>query len=131
VETLKDRATSAAGRLGAFRAADAFAQEAFRAARGLSRREGEDLAREIRRTAALSVGAVVAAGAVPAGGARARELLQTARSGLIEGRYYLYLARRLGLLDLRRYRAVATRQDAALREVETAFAHSAGQPVPP
>ena len=126
MEAVKGVPVPPGGRLGAFRAADAFAQEAFRAARSLGRREGEDLAREIRRTAALSVGAVVAASANRAGGTREQELLQTARSGLIEGRYYLYLARRLGLLDLRRYRAVAARQDAALKEVETAFTRSAG-----
>ena len=33
-------------------------------------------------------------------------------------RYYLYLARRLGFLDLRRYRALVTQHDAAVREID-------------
>ncbi len=47
-----------------------------------------------------------------------RELLERAKADLIEGRYYLYLARRLGALDVKRYRALSLRQDAAVREIE-------------
>ena len=43
--------------------------------------------------------------------------IERARRALFEGRYYLYLARRFGLIDARRYRAIAVRQDSALREL--------------
>ena len=61
---------------------------------------------------------MVAASANPAGGPDERRLLERARSELTEGRYYLYLARRLGLLDVKRYRGLTARQDAALREID-------------
>ena len=117
MEALKDRPPTNA-KLRAFRATDEFTLEAFRAARRLKTGDGEGLAQEIRRTAAQSGGAVVAATSSPPGGEVERRFLETARHGLVEGRYYLYLARRLGLLDLRRYRGLAARQDAALKEVE-------------
>jgi four helix bundle protein len=116
-------------RLRAFRAADAFTLEAVRLARQLGRRNGDGLADEIRRTAVLSGGAVVAASASRAGGPVERRCLETARVGLLEGRYYLYLARRLGLVDLRRYRQLASSQDAVLREVEALL--TAGEPETP
>jgi four helix bundle protein len=100
----------------AFRATDAFALEAFQAARGMGREDGEGLAREIRRVAARSGGALVAASA--AGSGEDRRSLELARAGLLELRYYLYLARRLGLLDLKKYRHLAVRQDTALREID-------------
>jgi four helix bundle protein len=105
-------------RLRAFRATDAFALEAFQAVRALGKSEGEMLAREIRRVAARSGGSLVAASAAPPGGDAQRRGLEVARSGLLEVRYYLYLARRLGFLDIKRYRSLVTQQDAALREVE-------------
>lgn len=102
-------------RLRAFRAVDEFALEAYRASRGLTTAEAEGLAKEIRRATARAGGALVASGsAIDAGRA-----IAAARSGLLEARYYLSLARRLGHLDARRYRALATRQDAALREIES------------
>ena len=102
-------------RLRAFRATDAFALEVIVASRALDRGEGAGLARDIRTVAARCGGALVAATAGPA---PSRETLEGARAGLFEIRYYLYLARRLGFLDLRRYRDLAARQDAALRELE-------------
>jgi len=36
----------------------------------------------------------------------------------MEARYYLYLARRLGLLEHRRYRQLTRFQDSAVREIE-------------
>lgn len=105
-------------RLRAFRATDAFALEAFQAVRALGKSEGEMLAREIRRVAARSGGSLVAASAATPGGEAERRGLEVARTGLLEVRYYLYLSRRLGYLDIKRYRALVTQQDAALREVE-------------
>lgn len=105
-------------RMSAFKATDAFAVDAYGVARWLRGGKEDDLAAEIRRTAVESGGAVVAASASLPGGARERQQLERARSSLIEARYYLYLARRFGLLDLKRYRALTLRQDAALRELE-------------
>lgn len=105
-------------RLRAFRATDAFAVEAFQAMRTLGRTEGEGLAREIRRVAARSGGALVAASASAPGEPDERRGLEVARAGLLEVRYYLYLARRLGFLELKRYRQLASHQDAALRELD-------------
>lgn len=113
-------------RLRAFRATDAFAIEAFQAVRALGKSEGEMLAREIRRVAARSGGSLVAASAAAPGGDAERRGLEVARSGLLEVRYYLYLARRLGFLDIKRYRSLVTQQDAALREVESLLTSAAG-----
>ncbi len=100
--------------LEAFRATDAFAVEAYRVAGSL-----RDLAlgEAIRRTAIVAGAAVVSASA---GVGAAAPQLERAREALLEGRYFLYLARRFGLLDVRQYRALALRQDAALREIEAA-----------
>jgi four helix bundle protein len=105
-------------RIRAFRATDAFAVEAYEVAHRLVGSSHQGLAREIRRTAVRSGGAVVAASANARGGAAERELLERARDDLIESRYYLYLARRFGALDAKRYRALTARQDAALRELD-------------
>jgi len=102
-------------RVRAFRATDAFAVEAYRAAAAM--RPG-GLADEIRRAAIAAGGALVAAAATEAGGPGEREQLERARTALSEARYYLYLARRFGLLDARSYRALTVRQDAALRELD-------------
>lgn len=105
-------------RVRAFRAADAFAVEAYRVSAALPVSGPVGLVEAIRRVALRSGGAVVAASANPPGGADERRLLERARCELIEGRYYLYLARRLGLLDVKRYRGLTARQDAALREID-------------
>ena len=105
-------------RIRAFRATDAFAVEAYEVARHLVGSAHGGLAREIRRTAVRSGGAVVAASANARGGAAERGLLERARDDLIESRYYLYLARRFGALDAKRYRALTARQDVALRELD-------------
>jgi len=105
-------------RISVFRATDAFAIDAYSASRRLKGGKGKGLAAEIRRTAVESGGAVVAASAAEPGGELERGHLRRARSALIESRYYIYLARRFGLLDLKKYRALALRQDAALRELE-------------
>ncbi len=118
METLSRRSMSGA-RLAAFRAMDAFALEAYRASRELAVRSGDEfLAREIRRAAARSGGALVGATAASPGSPIEQRCLERARSGLVEGRYYVFLARRLGLLDARDYRGLTARHDAALRELE-------------
>jgi four helix bundle protein len=105
-------------RMQAFRATDAFAVEAYRAASALSKSAAQALAVEIRKSAVRSGGAVVAASASAPGGEQEQAHLERARVALVEGRYYLYLARRFGLLDPKRYRALTSRQDAALRELQ-------------
>ena len=120
-------------RVRAFRATDAFALEVHRLP---SRRVGgspSDVLEAIRRVALRSGGALVAAASNSAGGGDERRLLIRARVELSEGRYYLYLARRLGLLDARHYRGLTARHDAALRELDLLLERpSAGpEPVPP
>ena len=102
-------------RMSAFKATDAFTVEAYRET---GRVKNAGLAGEIRRTVIRSGGALVAASASAPGGALERKHLERARSSLAEGRYYLYLARRFGVLDPRRYRALTLRQDAAARELQ-------------
>jgi hypothetical protein len=107
-------------RLRAFKAADVFVIEAFRVASSLEGSAGRDLARELRRTLARSGAALVAASMAGAGEPCEQRCLEAARTGLAEGRYYLYLARRLGMVDVRQYRGLMIRQDAAARELEAA-----------
>lgn len=106
-----------ARRIRAFRATDHFALAVWQAVRAFARSEGESLAKEIRRSIARSGGALVAAASVPVGDEAARRALQSAQQGLLEIRYFLYLARRLGCLDLKKYKELATLQEAALREL--------------
>jgi hypothetical protein len=101
-----------------FRSVDSFAIEAFRAARSIDRKDGCDLAREIRRLCSACGGALVAASSMERKDEGQDRLLAATRSRLMEARYYLYLARRLGFLELRRYRQLTAIQDAAVREVE-------------
>jgi four helix bundle protein len=105
-------------RLRVFKATDAFAVDAYSATRGFKRGRRSGLASEIRRTAVASGSAIVAASASEPGSEQELGHMQRARSSLIEGRYYLYLARRFGMLDQKHYRALASRQDTALRELE-------------
>lgn len=108
----------ASRRVRAFRATDHFALAVWQEVRAFTRAEGETLAGEIRRTVARAGGALVAAsgdGEGPSDGGRGA--VASAHAGLLEIRYYLYLARRLGCLDLKRYRQLTTLQDAALREL--------------
>lgn len=106
-------------RLRAFRALDAFALEAYQAARLVRQQDGDALAGEIGRTLARAGGALVSACGYDAGSPAERNSLETAHARLLEGRYPIYLARRLGFFDVRRYRALATRHETALREIES------------
>ncbi len=104
-------------RVRAFRVTDQFALAAWQAARSFAKPEGESLAREIRRSVARSGGCLVAAASAPPGDDAGRRSLESAHSGLLEIRYFLYLARRLGCLDLKKYKELAHLQEAALREL--------------
>jgi four helix bundle protein len=106
-------------RVRAFRATDQFALATWQAVRAFSRPEGECLAEEIRRAVARSGGSLVAAASAQDADDGARRALERAHQGLLEIRYFLYLARRLGCLELKRYRELTTLQEAALREVGT------------
>ncbi len=117
-------------RVSAFRATDAYAVEAYRAAASLRSRECPDLAAEIRRTAVAAGGAVVAASACAAGDASEQHHLRRARATLYESRYYLNLARRFGWLDARRYRTLTLRQDAAVRELDSLLSRALPTPGP-
>jgi four helix bundle protein len=85
--------------------------------RAFTRAEGASLAEEIRRTLARSGGSLVAAASAREEDDDARRALSRAHRGLLEVRYFLYLARRLGCLDLKRYKELSALQDAALREL--------------
>jgi four helix bundle protein len=110
-------APSAERKVRAFRATDQFALAAWQTVRAFNRPEGESLAREIRRAVARSGGALVAAASAREASESARRSLESAHQGLLEIRYFLYLARRLGCLDLKRYKELAVLQEGALREL--------------
>ncbi len=125
-ESLPSFTRATDGRVRAFRALDAFAVEAYQAARIVAQQEGMGLADEIRRALTRSGGALLGACAAAAGSAAEKRGLESAREGLLEGRYPLYLARRLGLFDVRRYRMLAARHDTALRSIEALLATASG-----
>ena len=104
-------------RVRAFRATDHFALAVWQAVRAFHRPEGESLAGEIRRAIARSGGALVAAASAKEATEDARRALESAHRGLLEIRYFLYLARRLGCLDLKKYRELSILQEGALREL--------------
>jgi len=114
--------SEAGRRVRAFRATDHFAVSVYQAVKSFTRPEGEDLAREIRGAVARSGGALVAAASAQEDDPEAARALARAHRGMLEIRYFLYLARRLGCLDLKRYRQLATLQDAALRELAALLA---------
>ena len=93
------------GPVDAFRAVDAFAVDAWKVARQLARGDGDALSQELRVQVARCGGALLAS------------QLEEARDALARCRFALYLARRLGLVDLRAYRALSARGDAAAREL--------------
>jgi len=103
-------------RMRVFKTTDAFAVEVYKSCHTFGQ-AGSGLAREMRRAALRSGGSLVAASSFEPGGVEEFRHLQTARSALSESRYYLSLARRFGLIDLKKYRALTRRQDAALKEL--------------
>lgn len=119
IERAGPEPTSAAAqrRVRAFRTTDQFALAAWQAVRAFNKPEGESLAREIRRAIARSGGCLVAAASAKEADADAHRALQNAHQGLLEIRYFFYLARRLGCLDLKKYKELSALQEAALREI--------------
>jgi hypothetical protein len=101
----------------AFRTADGFAVEAWKATRRLSGVDGGSLADEIRRRVGRSGAALLAASASEPGSDHEAERLRAARDGLLQARYLLYLARRLGALDVAAYRRLTTVHDGAERDL--------------
>lgn len=126
-----NREREVGARLDAFRSTDAFALAALKAAADLARSDWPDLAAEIRRLVLRGGGALVAASCLPSGDRAERALLEAARDRLAEARYALYLARRLGAFDARRYRALGSQQDAALREIAALLPGNGGGRPPP
>lgn len=103
------------GWLETFRAADAWVVAVWEAAASMGPGAGE-LARALRR-GALECGAALVAGAQCGPGPTADEFLGRARARLLEARYLLYLTRRFGAVDARRYKTLNQRLERALREV--------------
>ena len=110
-------AVEGARRRRAFRVADGFALEAWCAVRRLAGPEGALLAGEIRTRLGRSGAALLAASAAPPGSADEHHGVADARHGLLEARYLLYLARRVGALDLKAYRRLTAAHDVADREL--------------
>lgn len=103
-------------RLQAFRAVDTFAVEAYRAT-APGQASDPTLREGLRRAASRAGAAVVAASMAPPGHAGERSWLARAREHLAEARYHVYLARRVGIIEARTYRALAARHDAAQRQL--------------
>jgi len=102
----------------AFCAADDLAVELFRVARRVERSGGADLAVEMRRSASKCGAALVTACAVTGTAGSRRPRILEARDRLLEVRYHLHLARRLGLLEAGFYRRSAGAHESALRALE-------------
>ncbi len=103
------------GWLETFRAADAWVVAAWEAAAAMAPGTSE-LARQMRR-GALSCGSALVAAAQCGDAAETQGYLDQARSRLMEARYLLYLSRRFGSIDSRRYKTLNVKLDRALREV--------------
>ena len=111
--TFGRRPVVSGGWLASFRAADAWAVASWEAAAAMPPGHRE-LAAAMRK-AALGCGACLVAAAE---GREREQQLRSARQWLFEGRYALYLACRLSVLDARRYRALSGYLDRALRETD-------------
>jgi four helix bundle protein len=95
---------------------DELVQEIYRVTRRFPEDEREGLVRSLRQSAVAA--AVRIASSEGQGTERAAAAPRRASVRLAELRYYLYLARRLRLLDAVTYRAVTTRLDRVSRIVE-------------
>lgn len=113
-----DTVTPRDRRLRAFRTTDAFVVEVYRLAQALAGSQSANFATELRQGALRCGGAIVAACSAEPGGTSERHWLEQARGLFAELRFTLYLARRLGLIELRQYRGLSARQDAAQRELD-------------
>jgi hypothetical protein len=103
------------GWLQTFRAADAWVVAAWEAAAAMGPGAGE-LARQLRN-GALDCGSALVAAAQCGEGGENQGYLERARSRLMEARYLLYLAKRFGSIDSRRYKVLVVKLDRALRDV--------------
>jgi hypothetical protein len=97
----------------AFRIADGFAFEAWCAVRRLAGPEGALLAGEVRLRIGRAGAALLAASSARPGSTEERGGVLDARKDLLEARYLLYLARRVGALDLKVYRRLTSAHDGA------------------
>jgi len=98
-----------------FRAADAFVVAAWEATAAMPPGTAE-LARRLRG-AAVDCGTNLVAAAHRGTPEEGKAYLERAKARLMEARYLLYLARRFGAVDSKRYRNLSTRLDRATREV--------------
>ena len=103
------------GWLQTFRAADAWVVAAWEAAAAMAPGTSE-LARQLRR-GALDCGSALVAAAQCGDGAENQGYLERARSRLMEARYLLYLSKRFGTIDSKRYKMLTVKLDRALRDV--------------
>jgi four helix bundle protein len=103
-------------RLRAWSHLDELVQEVYRVTRLFPAEEREGLVRAIRQSAVAA--AVRLAAIEPGGRAGPGAALGRALARLSELRYYLYLARRLRLMETGSYRAVVARHDRAARLLE-------------
>jgi hypothetical protein len=98
-----------------FRAADAFVVAAWEATAAMPPGSGE-LSRRLRQ-AAVDCGACLVVAAHRPTAEAGKACLEQAAGRLTEARYLLYLARRFGAVDSKRYRNLSTHLDRAVREV--------------
>jgi len=103
------------GWLESFRAADAWVVAAWEASAAMGPGSSE-LARQLRR-GALECGSALVAAAQCGEGGEHQGYLERARSSLMEARYVLYLSRRFGSIDSKRFKMLTVRLDRALRDV--------------
>ncbi len=104
-----------AGWLESFRAADAWVVAAWEASAAMAPGAGE-LSRQLR-AGALDCGSALVAAAQCGDGAEHRSYVERARARLLEARYLLYLCKRFGSIDSKRYKLLTVRLDRALRDV--------------
>lgn len=117
MDTVLRAGRAASVRKKAFRAADAFVVEAWKACRRMSGDDSETLAGSIRSRIGGAGAALVAASSAEPGGSVEGRRLGDARERLLQARYLLYLARRLGALDLASYRRLTAAHEAADRDL--------------
>jgi len=103
------------GWLESFRTADAWVVAAWEAAAAMAPGSGE-LARQLR-SGALDCGSALVAAAQCDERVDQQPYLKRARSRLLEARYLLYLSKRLGSIDAKRYKMLTLKLERALRDV--------------
>jgi four helix bundle protein len=110
---------------------DELVQEVYRATRLFPAEERDGLVRALRQSAVAA--AVRLASAAPSRPGAPDGALLRAMARLSELRYYLYLARRLRLIESGTYRAVVARHERAARYLERLRGPSgeARRPAPP